>query len=183
MDLAALNKVAERHGRAGQGHPCRRRDHRNHQEALRRHRRGIDRGATAATIARCCSASKDAMSNHISGVILYDETIRQKAKDGTPLVKLIAASRRHARHQGRQGRQAAAVLRRRDGHRGSRRPARAACRILRARRALRQMARRDRHRRRTCRATPASRPMPMRWRAMPRSARTPESCRSSSRKC
>jgi fructose-bisphosphate aldolase class I len=31
---------------------------------------------------------KDGMS-HISGVILYDETIRQKAKDGTPLVKLI----------------------------------------------------------------------------------------------
>jgi fructose-bisphosphate aldolase class I len=26
---------------------------------------------------------------HISGVILYDETIRQKAKDGTPLVKVI----------------------------------------------------------------------------------------------
>jgi fructose-bisphosphate aldolase class I len=33
--------------------------------------------------------SKDAMSNYISGVILYDETIWQKAKDGTPLVKLI----------------------------------------------------------------------------------------------
>jgi fructose-bisphosphate aldolase, class I len=31
---------------------------------------------------------KDGM-RHISGVILYDETIRQKAKDGTPLVKLI----------------------------------------------------------------------------------------------
>jgi fructose-bisphosphate aldolase class I len=31
----------------------------------------------------------DAMNKHISGVILYDETIRQKAKDGTPLVKLI----------------------------------------------------------------------------------------------
>ena len=30
-----------------------------------------------------------AMREHISGVILYDETIRQKAKDGTPLVKLI----------------------------------------------------------------------------------------------
>ena len=28
----------------------------------------------------------DAMTNHISGVILFDETIRQKAKDGTPLV-------------------------------------------------------------------------------------------------
>ena len=34
----------------------------------------------------------DAMKNYISGVILYDETIRQKAKDGTPLVKLIEAS-------------------------------------------------------------------------------------------
>ena len=31
----------------------------------------------------------DAMSKYISGVILYDETIRQTAKDGTPLVKLI----------------------------------------------------------------------------------------------
>lgn len=31
----------------------------------------------------------DAMQNHISGVILYDETLRQKAKDGTPLVQLI----------------------------------------------------------------------------------------------
>jgi fructose-bisphosphate aldolase, class I len=33
--------------------------------------------------------STDAMAKHISGVILYDETIRQTAKDGTPLVKLI----------------------------------------------------------------------------------------------
>jgi fructose-bisphosphate aldolase class I len=33
--------------------------------------------------------SKDAMSKYISGVILYDETIWQKAKDGTPLIKLI----------------------------------------------------------------------------------------------
>jgi fructose-bisphosphate aldolase class I len=33
--------------------------------------------------------AKDAMSKYISGVILYDETIWQKAKDGTPLVKLI----------------------------------------------------------------------------------------------
>jgi fructose-bisphosphate aldolase class I len=31
----------------------------------------------------------DAMKNHISGVILYDETIRQSARDGTPLVKII----------------------------------------------------------------------------------------------
>src|SRR6202045_2575775 len=33
--------------------------------------------------------SANAMRNCISGVILYDETIWQKAKDGTPLVKLI----------------------------------------------------------------------------------------------
>jgi fructose-bisphosphate aldolase class I len=33
--------------------------------------------------------SAEAMSKHISGVILYDETIWQKAKDGTPLVEII----------------------------------------------------------------------------------------------
>src|SRR6201998_1184627 len=33
--------------------------------------------------------STAAMRDYISGVILYDETIWQKAKDGTPLVKLI----------------------------------------------------------------------------------------------
>jgi fructose-bisphosphate aldolase, class I len=33
--------------------------------------------------------STEAMKEHVSGVILFDETIRQKAKDGTPLVKLI----------------------------------------------------------------------------------------------
>ncbi|MBH5399397.1 fructose-bisphosphate aldolase class I [Bradyrhizobium sp. CNPSo 4010] len=36
--------------------------------------------------------SKDAMSQYISGVILYDETIWQNAKDGTPLIKLIEQS-------------------------------------------------------------------------------------------
>jgi len=33
--------------------------------------------------------SAEAMSKYISGVILYDETIRQRARDGTPLVKVI----------------------------------------------------------------------------------------------
>src|SRR6478735_1237577 len=36
--------------------------------------------------------SREAMSQCISGVILYDETIWQDAKDGTPLVKLIEQS-------------------------------------------------------------------------------------------
>ena len=34
----------------------------------------------------------DAMKSHISGVILYDETLRQKAKDGTPLAEIIKAA-------------------------------------------------------------------------------------------
>jgi fructose-bisphosphate aldolase class I len=33
--------------------------------------------------------ANEAMTKYISGVILYDETIRQNAKDGTPLVKVI----------------------------------------------------------------------------------------------
>src|SRR4030081_2308595 len=33
--------------------------------------------------------SSEAMTRYISGVILYDETIWQNARDGTPLVKLI----------------------------------------------------------------------------------------------
>ena len=36
--------------------------------------------------------SQEAMTKYISGVILYDETIWQNAKDGTPLVKLIEQS-------------------------------------------------------------------------------------------
>jgi fructose-bisphosphate aldolase class I len=34
----------------------------------------------------------EAMKEHVSGVILFDETLRQKAKDGTPLVKLIESA-------------------------------------------------------------------------------------------
>jgi fructose-bisphosphate aldolase class I len=34
----------------------------------------------------------EAMSKYVSGVILYDETIRQNAQDGTPLVKLITGA-------------------------------------------------------------------------------------------
>jgi fructose-bisphosphate aldolase class I len=37
-------------------------------------------------------SATDAMRSSISGVILYDETIRQKAKDGTPMPELIASS-------------------------------------------------------------------------------------------
>ena len=36
--------------------------------------------------------TQKAMQSHISGVILYEETLKQRASDGTPLVKLIEAS-------------------------------------------------------------------------------------------
>ncbi|MBZ9654510.1 class I fructose-bisphosphate aldolase [Phyllobacterium lublinensis] len=36
--------------------------------------------------------SDEAMKNNISGVILYDETIRQSAKDGTPFVDIMKAA-------------------------------------------------------------------------------------------
>lgn len=36
--------------------------------------------------------ANDAMKNYVSGVILYDETIRQKAKDGTTLVEVMRAA-------------------------------------------------------------------------------------------
>jgi fructose-bisphosphate aldolase class I len=36
--------------------------------------------------------ANEAMTKYISGVILYDETIRQKAADGTPLVDIIKAA-------------------------------------------------------------------------------------------
>jgi fructose-bisphosphate aldolase, class I len=37
-------------------------------------------------------SAKEAMQNCISGVILFDETLRQKARNGTPLVDIIKAS-------------------------------------------------------------------------------------------
>ena len=36
--------------------------------------------------------AREAMTRYISGVILYDETIRQKAADGSPLVEIIKAA-------------------------------------------------------------------------------------------
>jgi len=36
--------------------------------------------------------SQEAMRDYISGVIMFDETIRQKAKDGTPLVEIMKAA-------------------------------------------------------------------------------------------
>ena len=160
MNLDQLNKTAEAMVEARQGHP------RGRRELVARSRSVSTRSASNSTAdnrrdyRELLFRSTDAMRNYISGVILFDETIRQTAKDGTPLVKIIADSRRDPRHQGRRRRQAAAALARRDGHRGPRRPARAAEGLPRPRRPLREVARRHRHRRRACRATPHPRQRP-----------------------
>ncbi|MGY3079081.1 hypothetical protein ACVWZZ_005489 [Bradyrhizobium sp. LM6.10] len=92
--------------------------------------------------------SKEAMSRYISGVILYDETIWQDAKDGTPLLKLIESSGAIPGIKVDEGTQSPADVPGRARHRRARQARRAAEEILRARRALRQMARGDRHRQR-----------------------------------
>ena len=86
------------------------------------------------------------MSKYISGVILYDETIRQNAKDGTPLVKLIEKAGALPGIKVDKGTKPLPFCPGEVDHRRPRRPARAARRISRARRQIRQMARGDRYR-------------------------------------
>ncbi len=78
--------------------------------------------------------------NFISGVILFDETLRQDAADGTPLREVLSSKGIIPGIKVDTGREAAGALRGRDGHRGPRRAARAAGRVRRAGRALRQVA-------------------------------------------
>ena len=171
------------HGDARQGHSRRRRIRRHHQEAVRRHRRRLRPRNPAATIARCCSAPPKRCSDYISGVILYDETIWQDAKDGTPLVKLIEQAGAIPGIKVDEGTQALPHCPGRHHHRRARPARRAAAEILQAGRAVCEMARGDRYRRRHSELSPRSAPMRMRWRATRRCARRRRSCRSSSRKC
>ena len=76
--------------------------------------------------------STEGMKNHVSGVILYDETIRQKAKDGTPLVDIMKAAGSIPGIKVDLGAKplAGPTVKDRDDHRRSRRTARALRRIL-----------------------------------------------------
>ena len=111
------------------------------------------------------------VAEFISGVILYDETIRQKAQDGTPLVKSYrtrqAPCRASRSTQARSRCRAAPAKRSPKASTGCA----IACRISRTRRPLRQMARGDRYRRTHPEPTPAFAPMRTRWRVMRRCAR------------
>jgi len=88
MNLAELNKVAQAMAAPGRGilaadestGTIKKRFDAIGVESTADHRRDYREMLFRAT---------EAMSKYISGVILYDETIRQNAKDGTPLVKVI----------------------------------------------------------------------------------------------
>ena len=88
MNLSALNKVAEAMVQPGKGILAA--DESTSTIKKRFDAIGVESTAdTRRDYREFLFRSMDAMKNHISGVILYNETIRQNAKDGTPLVKLI----------------------------------------------------------------------------------------------
>ena len=120
---------------------------------------------------------------YISGVILYDETIRQKADDGTPFPELLASKGIIPGIKVDDGAKPLARADGRDGDRGARRAAPAARGVPRAGRALRQVARGLTRSRTRCRASTASGRTPTRSPATPRSARRPRSSPSSSPRC
>src|SRR3954453_13774908 len=88
MDLRELNKIAQAMGAPGKGILAA--DESSGTIKKRFDSIGVESTADNRRDYReLLFRSTDAMSKFISGVILYDETIRQKAKDGTPLVKVI----------------------------------------------------------------------------------------------
>jgi fructose-bisphosphate aldolase class I len=88
MNLAELNKVAEAMVAPGRGLLAA--DESTGTIKKRFDALGVESTADSRRDYReMLFRSTEAMAKHISGVILYDETIRQNAKDGTPLVKLI----------------------------------------------------------------------------------------------
>jgi fructose-bisphosphate aldolase class I len=88
MNLAELNKVAKAMVAPGRGILAA--DESSGTIKKRFDTIGVESSAdTRRDYRELLFRSTDAMSKYISGVILYDETIWQKAKDGTPLVDLI----------------------------------------------------------------------------------------------
>src|SRR5258707_4398607 len=88
MNLTELNKVAEAMVAPGRGILAA--DESSGTIKKRCDAIGVDSTADSRRDYReLLFRSTEAMSKCISGVILYDETIRQNARDGTPLVKII----------------------------------------------------------------------------------------------
>ncbi len=91
MDLQALNQVAEAMVTPGKGILAA-------DESSGTIKKRFDAIGVASTeenrrdYREMLFRTEEAMRDYISGVILFDETIRQKAKDGTPLVEIIRAA-------------------------------------------------------------------------------------------
>ena len=117
------------------------------------------------------------IEQYLSGVILFDETLRQKTNDGVPFGDYLAKKGIIPGIKVDAGAKDLPLCAGREGHRGPRQPAQAPGRVLQARRALRQVARGDHHRQEHPDATPASTPTRTRSRATPPPARRPRSCR------
>ena len=125
--------------------------------------------------------SDEAMKGCISGVILFDETLRQQARDGTQFVDLIRSSgaipgiKVDAGAKPMPGYPGETVTEGLDGLDGSSRSITNWVRVSPSGAASSTSPT-------ACRPGVRSRPMPMRWPAMRRCARPTASCRSSSRK-
>lgn len=87
MDLAELKRVAEAMVAPGRGILAA--DESSGTIAKRFEAIGVQSNEDSRRDYRELLFRANAMKDAISGVILFDETIRQSAKDGTPLVKLI----------------------------------------------------------------------------------------------
>ena len=164
--------------RAGQGHPRRRREQRHDQEALRLDR--VDSTEENRRDYREMLFSTPGVERLHQRRHLFDETIRQKAADGTTARRRSSrkgASSPASRSTPGRSRSPRA---RRDRHRGPRRSTRASRRVPLAGRPLRQVARRHTRSARRIPGDSASTRTPTRWPATRRSARRPASCRSSS---
>jgi fructose-bisphosphate aldolase class I len=90
MDLAELNRIANMMVAKGRGILAA--DESTGTIQKRFDKIGVENSETNRRDYRELMFRASEGMKYISGVILYDETIRQKAKDGTPLVKLIEAS-------------------------------------------------------------------------------------------
>lgn len=91
MNLEALNKIAVAMAAPGKGILAA--DESSSTIKKRFDQIGVESTAdTRRDYREMLFRTDSAMQDHISGVILFDETIRQNAKDGTPLVRLIEKS-------------------------------------------------------------------------------------------
>ena len=83
----------------------------------------------------------DGIEQYISGVILFDETLRQSSRDGVPFRQIAIEPWDYPRHQGRQRRKDVGAVSCRQSHRGPGWFARTTRRIQAAGSKIREVAR------------------------------------------